>query len=70
MEKEQMNVELSCECSTGKRPLYIRMMLKYIVKRKYKCCRYGRIRNICIIANNGSCWTRCCSSLHLLSIPI
>ena len=33
MEEEQMTVEPSCECSTGKRPLDIRMILKYIVKK-------------------------------------
>ena len=29
-----MNVDPPCECSTGKRPLDIRMTLKYIVKKK------------------------------------
>jgi hypothetical protein len=53
-----------------KRPLYIRMTLKYTVKKKYKCSCYGRIRNIYIIVYNASYWTRCCCSLHLLSIPI
>jgi hypothetical protein len=28
-----MNLELSCECSAGKRPLDVRMTLKYIVKK-------------------------------------
>jgi hypothetical protein len=46
------------------------MTLKYTIKRKYKCRIYGRICNICIIVNNASYWTRRCSSLYLLSIPI
>lgn len=51
-------------------PLDIRMTLKYIVKKKYKCCCYSRIRRFYVIVNSANNWIRCCSSLHLLSIPI
>jgi hypothetical protein len=65
-----MNVESYRECSKEKKPLDIRMVLKYIAKKKFRRCCYGRIRNVYETVHNASYWTRCCSSLHLLSIHI